>query len=701
MILRMGDWRHYPGAIVDDTTKNTHFLKFTDLLRQLGVQHYYLTLALHDVRLLGVNPHDPNISHEMALLVIQECAINPWYFFRECVRVPADGTDGVPFKIDRGNFAMYWTFFNNIDAAVEFLRQHGKTIGMATLELWLLRFLEKSRTIHVTKGPKLREETIDTLKKLRDSLPFYLWVSHPDDPDNKESFSCLARGNKLITAIGQNDEMSANGVGRGLTAGRLFDDEGPFTRNIQHILPAAFGSGGAARKINESEGIPYGNVIATTPGDLDTPEGAYIYNLMTSGINWDERYIDIPTRQEVIRRIEKHATSEQSRIIFYIKFNHLQLGTTDEELYRMISNASGTPEKIKKDYGGEWASGGLGKPYTAQDAERMKRSRKVATHKELSKEGYMLDWFYEEHDISRKMDETRHIIGLDTSEAVGRDAIAFVLTNSETAEVAATHKVKESNIAGYAAWLAGFMIRYPNTVLIIERKSTGSAIVDAIILILQCTIPDLHRRLYSKISQEQPIACDLYKEWRRGSTGIPERYWDHFRKYIGFATDKNKRAKLYGEVLSNSLRLSAHLLNSQYLVDEILALVEKNGRIDHIKSGHDDTVIAWLLTMWFLLFGKNLSHYGVSNQRLIVRQRIGVDEGGQDEQEVLVKEEEQRLLVRQLESCMSELSTTNCPIEIANLRAKVRNLSSRLDTDIHSATSMQSLKELVERQRNF
>ena len=698
MILRAGDWKHYPGAIVDDTTTNKHFLNFTDLLRQLGVKHYYLTLALHNQDLLGVNPFDPDLPVGITADIVEECAINPWYFFRECIRVPADGSDGVPFKIDRGNFAMYWTFFNNIDAAVEFLRQHGKTIGMAGLELWLLRFLEKSRTIHVTKGPKLREETIDTLKKLRDGLPSYLWPHNSDDPDNKEAFACMARGNKLITGIGQNDEMSANGVGRGLTAGRLLCDEGPFTKNVHHILPAAFGSGTAARRINEEQGVPYGNVIATTPGDLDTDEGAYIYNLMTSGINWDERFLDVSSRRQLIKLIEKGATAEQSRIIFYIKFNHRQLGTTDEELFRMISNASGTPEKIKKDYGGQWSSGGLGKPYTADDAERMKQSRKMAKHKEITNEGYMIDWFYEEYEVQAKMAETRHIIGLDTSEGVGRDAIAFVLTNSETAEVAAVHKVKETSVATYAAWLAAFMEKYPNTVLIVERRSTGGAIVDALLLILQNKVKDLHRRLYSKVSQDFSNDSDQFKEWRRGPSGIPHRYWDHFRKYIGFATDKNKRAKLYGEVFSASLKIAAHLINSEYLVDEILALVEKNGRIDHVKSGHDDTVVAWLLTMWFLLYGKNLNHYGVSNQRLIVRQRNGT-EGGGDEDALVEQEEEQRRIVRDLEKAIEELSLATCPVAKANLKSRVRSLSSKLDTDIHSANSMQSLKEIVDRQR--
>lgn len=699
MILRESDWRHYPRAIVHDTSRNKSFLDFAVLLKALKVKHYYLVLALHDPDLKDVDPFDRTLSQTMKTKIIQECSVNPWYFFRECVRVPADGSSGSPFRINRGTFAMYWSFFNNIESAVEFLRQHGKTIGMCALELWLLRFLKRSRTIHVTKGPKLREETIDTLKALRDNLPSYLWPHHKDDPDNKEAFACSTRKNKLITAIGQNDEMSANGTGRGLTAGRLFCDEGPFTKNIHHILPAAFGSGTAARRINEEEGVPYGNVIATTPGDLDTDEGAYVHGLMTAGIPWDERYIDMPTRDDLITLIEKGATSEQPRISFYIKFNHRQLGTTDRELYQMISNASGTPEKIKKDYGGEWASGGLGKPYSAEDAERMKNSRRKAVHKEIAGPGYIIDWFYDEHSIASKLASVRHVIGIDSSEQIGRDATALVLTNSETGEVAAVCKVKESNVTRYILWLVEFMMKYQNTVLIIERKSTGGTILDGLFEYMSHKSRDLHQRIYVSILQEMPQESELFKNFRRGCHGSPARWWDDYRKYAGFKTDKTKREKLYTEVFSNSLKLCADLLNSETLIDEVLALVERKGRIDHVKSGHDDTVIAWLLTMYLILFGKHLNHYHISNQRLMVRQRLNSTTGGVDEELLMRKEEEQRQILAALKETRELLNSTKCPVTKLRAKSELQVLMSKVDTSYDSANTMQALRELAQRER--
>ncbi|EJN4219822.1 hypothetical protein NP764_003978 [Salmonella enterica] len=701
MILRKNDWRHYPGAIVDDVTPNVHFLQFATTLQGLGVQHWYVHLALHNPELSGVDPFSPDLTLEQKAMIVTECAENPWYFFRECVRVPADGVkNGMPFRLDRGNFSMYWIFFNNIDAAIEFLRQHGKTVGMSALLLWLMRFLENSRTILITKGPALREETINKMKQLRNALPDYLWPHHPDDPDNRETFACLAQGNKLITGIGQNDKEAANGVGRGLTAGRLFSDEGPFTNNIHHILPAALASGTAARRINEAEGVPYGNVFATTPGDLATEEGEYMYSLMTSGISWDERYIDIPTRAQLIDMIRKGSTAKIPRIMFYVKYNHRQLGTTDEELADMIANAPGTLDQIRRDFGGEWTTGGYNKPFSGDDARRMNASRIRAAQKIISASNYVTDWYYTEEQMLVKMQD-RHIIGLDTSEAVGRDAIAMSIVNSVTAEYAGKLTVNETNVIGFAIHLADFMIEYPNTVLILERRSTGSSVADAIILQLQSKVRDLHRRLYVKVTQDYSRNDELYKEFHRGPVGSPERFWDKFRKYIGFSTDQDKRRKLYGEVFTTALRLSADLLRSGELIDQILGLVERNGRIDHRASGHDDLVISWLLAMWLLLFGNNLGHYGISNSRLMMRNRnmLGGMAGEFDEEAAVEEEEKQQQLMGQIETMIRQSQVVADPVQQLMYKNRIQALVSQLNTDVRNVASMESLKELIQRQR--
>jgi hypothetical protein len=319
--------------------------------------------------------------------------------------------------------------------------------------------------------------------------------------------------------------------------------------------------------------------------------------------------------------------------------------------------------------------------------------------KDISTSGYVTDWYYKEGEIGSKL-RARHILGLDTSEAVGRDAIAMSIVNSETAETAGKLTVNETNVIGFAIHLANFMLKYENTVLILERRSTGSSVADAIILQLQSKIPDLHRRLYVRITQDHSRNDELFKEYRRGPGNFPEKFWDKFRKYIGFSTDQNKRLKLYGEVFTMALRLSAHLIRSGELIDQILSLVERNGRIDHQRSGHDDLVISWLLAMWLLIFGKNLNHYEISNHRLMIRNKTMLEGGDNQDEELLVEEEQkQQQLMGEIEAVIRDMQGVTCPVKTMRLKGQLQHLVSQLNTDMRNVASMESLKDLIQRQR--
>jgi len=52
-------------------------------------------------------------------------------------------------------------------------------------------------------------------------------------------------------------------------------------------------------------------------------------------------------------------------------------------------------------------------------------------------------------------------------------------------------------------------------------------------------------------------------------------------------------------------------LNYDRLADELINLRTKGDRIDHDSKQHDDLVIAWLLTYWFIKLGNNKPLYGI------------------------------------------------------------------------------------------
>lgn len=657
----------------------------------MGIKHWYMVLALHNPELQGIDPHDPTLTLEQKAACDAEAMTNPWYFLREVTRVPQDGGDPVPFKIHRGTACLVWAFFNNIDVGLLLIRQQGKTIIIATLMVYLCKILRKSRTLFLTKDAQLRAETIAIMKQIRDEIPRYMWVHSRGDADNTEMFTYNERENRIVTAIAQSSKEAALKAGRGLTAARLFGDEFAFIKNGRIMLPAALGAGTTARKIAEANGIPYGNVFTTTTGKKDDPDGAYAYELLHGGYNWSEFLYDTPSRLELIKLIDKN--SKGQRILIHAPFTHRQLGMTDEDLYLAIANAGGTKEEIDRDYGLKWTSGGTSSPISVEDAERINNSKMPPAELEMFENSYMLNWYYtkEQRDIRMR---TKHIIGLDTSDAVGNDNISGVMIASDTLETASTFIVNESNLVIFARYLANIMIRYPETILVIERKSSAAGIIDSILLILEEAGVDAARRIFGRVVQDRKDDDRDLMEFKRGRQHHNTSFYERYRKYFGFITTGASRDLLYGTVLTTAVRVAGHLVRDRSLSSELLSLIVKNGRIDHSTKGHDDCVIAWLLAMWFILHGNRLGYYGVSK---LTHKRVLLEGSGQgfNSEEYLEEEARQQEIIDAIDGLLSKLSNTRDPYMRPRIERQLRKLLDIAQLDTSDATSISELKERI------
>ena len=116
-----------PRAVPHLNTQNTTFKHLAVVFKRLGVQNNLFHLALHDPDLANYDPHnlkDP--SRELRLRILREAQDNIWYYLREVVRIPAQGGDPIRFEANRGNIAMTWCYYNNIDYMSVMPRQTGK-----------------------------------------------------------------------------------------------------------------------------------------------------------------------------------------------------------------------------------------------------------------------------------------------------------------------------------------------------------------------------------------------------------------------------------------------------------------------------------------------------------------------------------------------------------------------------------------------
>ncbi len=626
MILYSSDWNRFPNAIADTKTTNTSFVRIAQLYKSMGVENHLFMLSLLQPELQGVDPHDPNISESVRLKIGLECRYNPWYYMREVCRVAAQGSDKPGMlEANRGNIALYWTYLNHIDSALIQPRQTGKSVSADSLTNWVLYFgaANTSMTL-LTKDDMLRRANLDRLKQMRDLLPSYLINLSKNDPDNQVEIQYSALNNRFRTMVSQNSEASALNAGRGLSTPHLQSDEGPFSNWIATALPAALAAGTAAREQAAKANRPYGNIFTTTAGRRDHRDGKFMYDLIHNGADWSEHFCDCKDQKELMDRVVKSGKSE--RALLNITMSHRQLGKTDEWLRKAIANAGGTRDDIERDFFNVWTSGTLASPLSVELNEAIRNSEADPVWTEITKDNYTIHWFLPRHEIEAMQSETSLIIGLDTSDAIGRDAISMVLTHVETGEVVGVCRINETNLLRYALFLVDFMVTYPGTLLIPERRSSAQGIIDTLLTHLPAKGIDPFTRIFNHVVDASADGTGDERELLTHSLHMrPSYFYDERKGRFGFVTSADSRQTLYGPVLQNAARRGGDVVRSRSLSREIRSLVVKKGRIDHSAGGHDDAVIAWLLTHWLLMYGRHLERYGIDPARVLVNVRqVGI-----------------------------------------------------------------------------
>jgi len=616
MINFLTDLKDYPTAIIDDQTTNKSWVYLASLLKQMGIKNHFFHLSLMQSDLQGIDPFSPNLTPEIMLKIKIECEYNPWYFFREIFYLP-DGNNKKRFNLNRGNMFLIWSFFNTVDAALEMIRQTGKSVTCDGILIYLLFFYyRRTEILLVTQDTGLRKTTINRIKNTRDLLPFYLNLHNSKtDLDNMEAISCDAYKNILRTRVGQPQSAIANNIGRGGTFPVIHFDECATTPNIDISMPAAIKACSAARENKEETNMFYGNIFTTTSGKLNSKEGSYIYNFFTSGTTWTEKLYDCTDRKDLKNTISKN--NPDGRVLVYGSFNHRQVGKTDAWLKNRIILSKDTPDQTARDWLGIWTSGSESGAIEGALLEVINKTISDPLYVEITKERYIIRWYIEEKHIAERMSETNYIIGLDTSELIGKDANGLVITDIRDMSVVATCRVSESSLHKYAVWLGMFLVAYSKTILVIEKKSSAQGIIDTIVTILINYGQDPFKRIYNRIPDQKEIYNDEYTVIQKPLSIRDKTIYEKYKMYFGFNTGKSSRNFLYGTVFNEAISGTGHLIKDSSIINELNGLVEKNGRIDHSDGGHDDLVIAFLLCHYFIKHTKNLQHYDINTRECL------------------------------------------------------------------------------------
>lgn len=620
MILFKKDWGRFPTAIVDLNTKNQSALKLAGIYKLMGIENHLFFLALINPNLQGINPHAEDLSLELKAAISLECKINPWYFFREVAMVPVEGTHiGKPFELNRANISLIWSFFNHIRFFLIQPRQTGKSVSSDVLSSYLLTLGTINTKINLlTKSNDLRIKNIIRLKGCLDLLPDYIDIRDTrTDANNTETITVNRVGNRYDTHVPQKSEKDANGVGRGLTTPIFLIDEAPFQPNIATMIGAAMPGLGAAIEDARLNGTHHGVIFTTTAGSKDDPSGAFIYNEIQKSCVWDELLLDSRDMESLYRTIK----TARGTLSLNGTFNYKQLGKTDEWMRDKLANAMQSEDASDRDYFNVWRSGTEQHPLSVKQRNTIVQSQLSPLYTEINKENnYIIRWYVNEYLIKQKLSKGKFILSIDPSDGGGGDDIGVLLTEVSTGETIASATINETNIITFSEWVKDILVAYDNIILMIERRSSGPAILDNLLIMLPNLGIDPFKRIFNKIVNNYDEEKIAYKEINRNMGQRSRDVYTKYKQSFGFATSGSgmfSRTNLYDGVLRNAANLVGGYVRDKVLIDQINTLVKIKGRVDHTADNHDDLVIAWLMTNWLLTTGKNLSFYGISADEIL------------------------------------------------------------------------------------
>lgn len=627
IVLFESDWERF-RVYADMNTKNETFRKLAHLYRdELKVKNWKFPLALMQPELSGVDPFSETLDITTKAKIAFECRHNPWYYFREVARVPVSGPVPSPFMANRGNIALYWSFFNHINFGLLQPRQTGKSVSTDILMVGLMFIWGYKTEINlITKDARLRDSNIRRLKGMRELLPDYIDMLDRNDVDNNEALSCIRLGNRYGTSVARNDIVAADKLGRGLTVPIMQFDEFAYISLIGTSLPVALAAGSAARDIARQNKQFFGNIFTTTAGDITTRDGKYAHKFMTGGAIWNESYLDLPNQATLELVIQKGTTGDFPLI--YGAFNHRQLGRDDLWLYRTLKESASSGEIADRDFFNIWTVGGEGSPLTDGQKKILKEAMCEPMANPADDNGYILRWYIPQHMIAERMSKCKVVMGCDPSELLGadNDSTGLVGIDTETHEVLFAGRYNETSVPLLASFIADLIIKYDNVTWVPERKSTGISLIDMVILILHSKGICPFRRIFNRVVDESNILETEYEIVR--TTPVTQRtpqFYDRFKRYFGFNTSgggRYSRNALFKDSLGNSIDVGGRVMFDKQLITELLGLVIKNGRIDHSTDAHDDMVVSMLLAHWVCIRGENLDYYGINSKTIFKRAKM-------------------------------------------------------------------------------
>lgn len=585
------------------STTNTSFLEVSQYLKDSGIENYRFMLVLLDPDLAKIDPYDPSLSTMMRTKVLKECLYNPWYFFREIVRIPDSGqATGVKFALSRGNLALLFCLMMNMNTFLEMPRQTGKTISSLCWYLYLFNFgTANAEMSFLNKKLDDSKLNLQRIREIRELLPSYLKMDTAFNQDgsrikgknNVETLQHPVNNNRIRTVASARNKVAAASLMRGRTTPIIYIDEYGFIQYNSIIytnMVPAFNTASANAKRN---GTPYGMLITTTPGMLTTDEGIEAFTLKESATPFSERWYDL-SKEQIYDIIGSNTNSN----FVYIKYNYQQLGKSEQWFKDLCITMRKDWDAIRREVLLEWSASSENSPFRAEDLDTIKGLVRNPINTILLLNKYELK-IYEKLNLKYPP-----LVGVDVSGGYQRDSSAITVVDSYSTRVTAELNSNFISTPELAMVIYKIVSEWmPNAVINIERNGGFGASVIA--RLLQTSIrKNLFYTIKDKVIEERIIGSAIHKKTQK-------------TKVYGSDSTKAERENLM-EILRERVEYHKDKIISPTIYEELCGLeVKKNGKIEHSSNTHDDQIFSWLWALYIYYNGGDLmNNWGIQKRVL-------------------------------------------------------------------------------------
>ena len=329
---------------------------------------------------------------------------------------------------------------------------------------------------------------------------------------------------------------------------------------------------------------------------LDVDEGAYCYSLIQSAIEFDESWYAMD-EDDVKLIVEKGSKNG----FVHIQFSWQELGLSQEWYEKQCKLVNYDLLTIRREILLEWTLSGDGSLFSEEQLDVLRQNVKKPIGQ------FYIDNMYRflVYEPLHKINKRSYIISIDIAGGLEEDADVITIIDPLTFKTVASFKSNNIDTVELVELLVNLVENlFQNSVLVPERNNLGLSVIH---MLLKTSVAN---RVYYEIKggDDTTVTTEPLKTKKRSkSKNIKEK--KKIRVY-GIDTSNKTRPIMINEILNMLVNERPELCNNEYLYNDIKCLErDKKGKIQARSGTHDDAVMSYLVGLYAILYGKNISKF--------------------------------------------------------------------------------------------